>query len=99
MTDRLIIFDTTLRDGAQQEGLAFSVADKLAVVRVQLGDIVAGTAGQRDAVGAGAVAAHIAALRTGPPPLSAASAARAAGRWRRRGGPSRPPLRLCARCP
>ncbi len=30
--DRLDIYDTTLRDGAQQEGLALSVADKLAVL-------------------------------------------------------------------
>jgi 2-isopropylmalate synthase len=27
------VYDTTLRDGAQQEGLAFSVADKLAIAR------------------------------------------------------------------
>ena len=30
MTD-LQVYDTTLRDGAQQEGLALSVADKLAI--------------------------------------------------------------------
>ncbi|HYJ77511.1 MAG TPA: citramalate synthase, partial [Actinomycetes bacterium] len=30
-TDDFHVYDTTLRDGAQQEGLAFSVADKLAV--------------------------------------------------------------------
>ena len=31
MSDAFHVYDTTLRDGAQQEGLAFSVADKLAV--------------------------------------------------------------------
>jgi 2-isopropylmalate synthase len=31
--DSFHVYDTTLRDGAQQEGLAFSVADKLAVAR------------------------------------------------------------------
>ena len=30
-SDSFHVYDTTLRDGAQQEGLAFSVADKLAV--------------------------------------------------------------------
>ena len=30
-SDAFHVYDTTLRDGAQQEGLAFSVADKLAV--------------------------------------------------------------------
>ena len=33
MSDDFHVYDTTLRDGAQQEGLAFSVADKLAVAR------------------------------------------------------------------
>ena len=28
------VFDTTLRDGAQREGISFSVADKLAVARL-----------------------------------------------------------------
>src|SRR6476469_2396160 len=32
-TDEFHVYDTTLRDGAQQEGLAFSVEDKLAVAR------------------------------------------------------------------
>lgn len=31
---RISVFDTTLRDGAQREGIAFSVADKLAVARL-----------------------------------------------------------------
>jgi 2-isopropylmalate synthase len=31
--DRFHVYDTTLRDGAQREGLSFSVADKLAVAR------------------------------------------------------------------
>ncbi|NLL94914.1 MAG: citramalate synthase [Thermoplasmatales archaeon] len=31
MTDRVYVYDTTLRDGAQMEGVSFSVADKLAV--------------------------------------------------------------------
>ena len=31
MTDRLYLFDTTLRDGAQTQGVDFSVADKLAI--------------------------------------------------------------------
>src|ERR1700709_2627358 len=38
-TDEFHIFDTTLRDGAQREGITYSVADKLAVARLldQLG--------------------------------------------------------------
>ena len=32
-TDRIKIFDTTLRDGAQQEGISFSVADKLKIAK------------------------------------------------------------------
>ena len=28
------VFDTTLRDGAQREGISYSVADKLAVARL-----------------------------------------------------------------
>jgi 2-isopropylmalate synthase len=32
--DRFHVFDTTLRDGAQREGISFSVADKLAVARL-----------------------------------------------------------------
>ena len=28
------VFDTTLRDGAQREGVSYSVADKLAVARL-----------------------------------------------------------------
>jgi 2-isopropylmalate synthase len=38
-TDAFHVFDTTLRDGAQREGITYSVADKLAVARLldQLG--------------------------------------------------------------
>ena len=32
-TDSFQVYDTTLRDGAQQEGLTLSVADKLAIAR------------------------------------------------------------------
>ena len=32
-TDRIWIFDTTLRDGAQTRGIDFSVADKIAIAR------------------------------------------------------------------
>ena len=31
--DRFHVYDTTLRDGAQQEGLTLTVADKLAIAR------------------------------------------------------------------
>jgi len=31
--DRFHVYDTTLRDGAQQEGLSLTVADKLAIAR------------------------------------------------------------------
>ncbi|HYF55282.1 MAG TPA: citramalate synthase [Salinarimonas sp.] len=34
MTDRLYLFDTTLRDGAQTTGIDFSLADKIAVARL-----------------------------------------------------------------
>ncbi|WP_026455190.1 citramalate synthase [Saccharomonospora iraqiensis] len=34
MGDRFHLYDTTLRDGAQREGIAYSVADKLAVARL-----------------------------------------------------------------
>ncbi len=39
LTDAFHVFDTTLRDGAQREGITYSVADKLAVARLldQLG--------------------------------------------------------------
>src|SRR5438094_4968782 len=39
LTDEFHVFDTTLRDGAQREGITYSVADKLAVARLldQLG--------------------------------------------------------------
>ena len=30
---RIAIYDTTLRDGAQQEGISLSVADKLRIVK------------------------------------------------------------------
>src|SRR5689334_16480012 len=33
MTDRLYLFDTTLRDGAQTQGVDFTVADKAAIAR------------------------------------------------------------------
>ena len=33
-TDAFHVFDTTLRDGAQREGITYSVADKLAVARL-----------------------------------------------------------------
>src|SRR5882757_3361442 len=33
MTDRLYLFDTTLRDGAQTQGVDFTVADKVAIAR------------------------------------------------------------------
>src|SRR3954451_7433661 len=33
-TDDFHVFDTTLRDGAQREGITYSVADKLAVARL-----------------------------------------------------------------
>jgi 2-isopropylmalate synthase len=34
VTDEFHVFDTTLRDGAQREGITYSVADKLAVARL-----------------------------------------------------------------
>jgi 2-isopropylmalate synthase len=34
LTDEFHVFDTTLRDGAQREGISYSVADKLAVARL-----------------------------------------------------------------
>ena len=34
MTTDFHVFDTTLRDGAQREGVSYSVADKLAVARL-----------------------------------------------------------------
>src|SRR5689334_36043 len=39
LSDTFHVFDTTLRDGAQREGISYSVADKLAVARLldQLG--------------------------------------------------------------
>ena len=33
MGDRIYLFDTTLRDGAQTQGVDFSVADKVAIAR------------------------------------------------------------------
>ncbi len=41
LTDAFHVFDTTLRDGAQREGITYSVADKLAVARL-LDDIGVG---------------------------------------------------------
>ena len=32
--DEFHVFDTTLRDGAQREGISYSVSDKLAVARL-----------------------------------------------------------------
>src|SRR3954453_23234306 len=40
-TDAFHVFDTTLRDGAQREGISYSVTDKLAVARL-LDDIGVG---------------------------------------------------------
>src|SRR5437773_2082916 len=34
LSDTFHVFDTTLRDGAQREGISYSVADKLAVARL-----------------------------------------------------------------
>ena len=34
MQDSFHVYDTTLRDGAQGEGMSFSVSDKLAVARL-----------------------------------------------------------------
>ncbi|MCL2782058.1 MAG: citramalate synthase [Actinomycetia bacterium] len=34
LTDEFHVFDTTLRDGAQREGISYSVADKIAVARL-----------------------------------------------------------------
>ena len=39
MTRKVDIFDSTLRDGAQAEGISFSVEDKLKIVRT-LDDLV-----------------------------------------------------------
>jgi isopropylmalate/homocitrate/citramalate synthase len=33
MTERLYLYDTTLRDGQQTQGVQFSVADKQAIAR------------------------------------------------------------------
>ena len=33
MTVKIQIYDTTLRDGAQQEGISFSIADKLKIIK------------------------------------------------------------------
>ena len=33
MGERIYLFDTTLRDGAQTQGVDFSVADKVAIAR------------------------------------------------------------------
>lgn len=33
MADKIVLYDTTLRDGAQKEGVSFSVADKLEITR------------------------------------------------------------------
>lgn len=34
MTDHVALYDTTLRDGAQQEGISLSIADKLAALTI-----------------------------------------------------------------
>src|SRR5581483_8169549 len=34
LSDDFHVFDTTLRDGAQREGISYSVADKIAVARL-----------------------------------------------------------------
>ena len=34
MRERLYLFDTTLRDGAQTNGVDFTLADKLAIIRM-----------------------------------------------------------------
>ena len=34
MRERLYLFDTTLRDGAQTNGVDFTLADKLAIMRM-----------------------------------------------------------------
>ena len=34
MPKRIVIFDSTLRDGAQAEGISFSVKDKLKIVKL-----------------------------------------------------------------
>ena len=41
MTD-IHVYDTTLRDGAQQEGLNLSVADKLAIAQRRVVDVDVG---------------------------------------------------------
>ena len=94
--DAFHVFDTTLRDGAQREGISYSVADKLAVAR------------HLDALGVGLHRGWLArrpaqghrVLRPGRGG-GARAAARRAGRVRRhpQGGHVRPPrTRRCWRC-
>src|ERR1700749_1361570 len=51
LTDTFHVYDTTLRDGAQREGISYSVADKLAVARhldaLGVGVIEGGWPGER----------------------------------------------------
>jgi hypothetical protein len=45
ISDEFHVYDTTLRDGAQQEGLALSVADKIAIAQ-HLDDLGVGEDGE-----------------------------------------------------
>ena len=39
MRERLYLFDTTLRDGAQTNGVDFTLADKVAIIRMLYGAV------------------------------------------------------------